>query len=891
MSSPPITPKRELSASEEPVKKRRRGATRLSCAECRRLKLRCDRGIPCGSCVKRGCGAICPDGSLTTGQGNRFVLASTQELHEKITELCSRVRELEDGLRAAHAENSSGEHPLLSDELLRIKAPLQREAPPRNPTIDNEQEEAANPDVVDSFGTLSINRTGHTHYYGQFANSWYFLQNEDSEEDSQEDRMQQELKGLLPAEILDVSGALPLSPVNAPSIESLGDRLRNLHWYLPSAAKAIELRDIYYAYAAWMYTPIPLADFDKNVYSTLYNTSFISENEILAPVSHRLALMFMVLSIGSLMDARLPIYNVEAEKYHQLARAALFQTSIFDEPTLAAVQVLFLMSYYLFLADRHGAKSGSRWAIMGLTVKLAQTIGLHRDSSRWKVDAPEAQRRRELFWELYVYDSWQCLSFGRPPSFTMAQVDCKMPHNQEPTVEETFNAWKHRFSSECMAVVHDQAFGAKTPTYATILQLDRKLRAITVPPALQIAGFGNSSTDGRAGTYPESVPLILQRHIVLAIREMNLLYMHRSFFARALGDHPKDPLGSPYGSSVIAAYRSAGSLIALVRNLHSQLKEASERMWFLWAHMFSCAIILGSIVTRCPSLSLAPSALVQLDSACELFAKAARGFRAEKVLSIMTSLREKAHTSLQNFRDGKGLGGRYGADSEPMDEEDELTTLGGKTRLIAKRPTTSQPPTPIIDRSPTTNNPVVPFPLKNLENENVHPSVLEYLRTFATPAPTRDTINRSNNNTHPSSQSSFAPAPGPLSSVAPQHDSTLFGFPMDGTAAYPSPAASTCQNSIPSVPQTPNTSFSLNAVDMNFPSYFPVFDYGQNAERNLNIDTSGNTGLGSTAMFSPMQIDGMVFGGATQEANNMKPTHERSMSGTWQDFVAQLSMS
>ena len=43
-------------------------------------------------------------------------------------------------------------------------------------------------------------------------------------------------------------------------------------------------------------------------------------------------------------------------------------------------------------------------------------------------------------------------------------------------------------------------------------------------------------------------------------------------------------------------------------------------------------IILGSIVTRCPSMSWAPSALVQLDSACDLFSKAARGFRAVKVL-------------------------------------------------------------------------------------------------------------------------------------------------------------------------------------------------------------------------------------------------------------------
>ena len=49
---------------------------------------------------------------------------------------------------------------------------------------------------------------------------------------------------------------------------------------------------------------------------------------------------------------------------------------------------------------------------------------------------------------------------------------------------------------------------------------------------------------------------------------------------------------------------------------------------------FDCwdQIVLGSIVTRCPSMSLAPSALVQLDSACELFAKAAAGFGAQKVL-------------------------------------------------------------------------------------------------------------------------------------------------------------------------------------------------------------------------------------------------------------------
>lgn len=48
----------------------------------------------------------------------------------------------------------------------------------------------------------------------------------------------------------------------------------------------------------------------------------------------------MVLAIGSLVDIKHPAYNVEAEKYHQLARAALFQSSLFEDPTISAVQTL-----------------------------------------------------------------------------------------------------------------------------------------------------------------------------------------------------------------------------------------------------------------------------------------------------------------------------------------------------------------------------------------------------------------------------------------------------------------------------------------------------------------------------------------------------------------------
>jgi len=32
------------------------------------------------------------------------------------------------------------------------------------------------------------------------------------------------------------------------------------------------------------------------------------------------------------------------------------------------------MTFYLFLSDRHGSNSGARWAIMGIAIKVAQSV-------------------------------------------------------------------------------------------------------------------------------------------------------------------------------------------------------------------------------------------------------------------------------------------------------------------------------------------------------------------------------------------------------------------------------------------------------------------------------------------------------------------------------------
>lgn len=91
------------------------------------------------------------------------------------------------------------------------------------------------------------------------------------------------------------------------------------------------------------YNPINSDWFDNEIYSTFYGQNIQSSaNEPL--LAHRLSVLFMVLAIGSLMNTNLPAYNIEAEKFYQLSRAALFHNNFMDNPTVSAIQALVRIS-------------------------------------------------------------------------------------------------------------------------------------------------------------------------------------------------------------------------------------------------------------------------------------------------------------------------------------------------------------------------------------------------------------------------------------------------------------------------------------------------------------------------------------------------------------------
>ncbi|KAJ7499017.1 fungal-specific transcription factor domain-containing protein [Mycena latifolia] len=713
----------------------RRARGELSCAECRRLKLKCDKKLPCSSCIRRGCPSICPNGSLSS-QGTRFVLASTDHLHTKIGEMGQRIRQLEDALAIFQASTGSNDtHPLLRDELLSIKFGPEKGSVPEKQTRTRE----TSMDSIDALGTLTIGEDGEGRYFGRSAGSeTLFLAGAEMEMTSSHD---DEEFPPLSVDIARLSNSFPFSAGGPP-----GRALEILFDYLPEQPRAWSLCETYMEQCAWQFRPIHreeiIDDFLTPIYKSLRERkNWNSEADFPHTISpHRIAVLFMLFALGALVDLTLEPDNVESEHYYHASRAALALRSIFDSPEMATVQAVILMSAYHNMGGRNYTMESS-WSLMCLGSKLAQSLGLHRDSARWNMDPKTVNRRRSLFWELFSGELFQSIALGRPPSIRLSYVDCEFPAFENPTLDENGNPqisyyeWKYSFARDVFSIITERTLTAESPSYETILELDRLVRAKTLPAYL------NTFLGGEDENYTPST--YMHRCLLGQFRSVALLYIHRTFFAQAMLDHPANPLRSPYAPSFLAAYRCASGMIKANLNHFERFPELCCRWWVVWTHLFSAAIIVGCIVTRSPSSSMAPTAFIELGLACDLFEKGAKhSRRARSGLAILCKLREKAFQVYSQFRSGNpappptgfGLGlSDYG--------EDELALFGGQTRvlvskLISKKNKDHTAKESFLSPTMTTSSVSSPSPSANSSTPasepipDVHPSLVEYLSLF-----------------------------------------------------------------------------------------------------------------------------------------------------------------
>lgn len=137
---------------------------------------------------------------------------------------------------------------------------------------------------------------------------------------------------------------------------------------------------------------------------------------------------YLVLAIGQFCSSNMMSEYPETSEFFDAARAGL-SVQMLESGSIETVQAFLLLGNYLQKKDR----TNTGYNYIGLAYRLALGIGLHRE-------VPVAEntigheRRRQLFWTMYCFESGFNITTGRPPTMTDGFIDISLPHNIDDQV-------------------------------------------------------------------------------------------------------------------------------------------------------------------------------------------------------------------------------------------------------------------------------------------------------------------------------------------------------------------------------------------------------------------------------------------------------------------------
>lgn len=131
---------------------------------------------------------------------------------------------------------------------------------------------------------------------------------------------------------------------------------------------------------------------------------------------------YMVLAIGHYVSATISTPRMPSPFY--AAARSRMSVAMLESGSLENLQAFLLMGNYLQKRDR----PNTGYNLIGIACRIAFGLGLHREPPN-AVDNMLHERRRQLFWTVFCFDSGFNITTGRPPSVTEGFIDTRLPRN------------------------------------------------------------------------------------------------------------------------------------------------------------------------------------------------------------------------------------------------------------------------------------------------------------------------------------------------------------------------------------------------------------------------------------------------------------------------------
>ena len=305
------------------------------------------------------------------------------------------------------------------------------------------------------------------------------------------------------------------------------------------------------------------------------------------PQAHEAALVFAMLALGDLASQNLHSWFLMSASLH-----LLWVSNTLARPTTDAIWAMCYLVAYL----NYEGRLGELWPVLGMSVRMAQSMGLHRDPSIVS-DLPvaEAELRRRLFWTIAATETVSSTEFGRPSG--LGFFDCNLPKNisdselldgqkasSSAVNEVTFNRYLWELASVSRDMLHHMPECSTPITTAKLKSLELRLLAWfhALPAPFR---FDTNATSPEILGPAEGRSQYVQSMIIYIIVQHGILVLYR-----------KSVLSHKDMASKQPCFEAAFAILGNWKTLQNSFPQIVRVVWMHWVRAFHAALICFAII-------------------------------------------------------------------------------------------------------------------------------------------------------------------------------------------------------------------------------------------------------------------------------------------------------
>ncbi|KAF5984940.1 hypothetical protein FBULB1_3133 [Fusarium bulbicola] len=383
-----------------------------SCVTCRRRKIRCDRKEPCNNCIRTNIDCHFP----VTGRIPRRT-RDAKTPAQKQSELLSRLRRLESVVTelAAQVKDENGAKTM--GQITVDKEPTESSWATSSSSLDPQTSE-----FDEDFGRLVVDKDGTLHVGNRF---WTVFCSE--------------VDNILQAvhDVEDISETQSNSIMTEPHNNGTPAPLSHLGFVFGSAefAKALDGLNPMPSQMLFIWqTFVENVDpFIKVLHTPTIENIVKQLKGNFSSCGHNVEALLFAICLAAIasMDEETVSFNFNVpreqllQRYQFCTEQALARANFLTAKDITVIQALVI---YLSLLPNIGAQD-KVWPLTGLLLRLAKSVGLHREGDPNQYNQLEREVRRRLWWHICFIDSSSRRADAQDLSITPASFSTGLPTN------------------------------------------------------------------------------------------------------------------------------------------------------------------------------------------------------------------------------------------------------------------------------------------------------------------------------------------------------------------------------------------------------------------------------------------------------------------------------